>query len=331
MLDTSRPVIVAPSLHIDYPATPQTGVRTLALLCHGLAPPAELATTLLAPSVALPVLAGAPYEHWQSARSQQRGVSDGIAYSEDGDWLMASIALNEDAAGGIEKAAAGIYRRLPAWLAARGYPHTVKIWHYLSEINRGDGDSERYRRFCIGRAEGMGGYPWLAAATAIGMPAQAQGLAPLTLYWLASRHEVCCIENPRQTPAFQYPREFGPVSPKFARAAWVGAASQLFVSGTAAIVGHQSAHAGSAVAQLGELVENLQAVVRQAECNAGLTPYSLQAEALKIYVRHREDLPALQAAAADRLPQVPTVWLQGDVCRADLLVEAEGIWGLGCV
>ena len=31
----------------------------------------------------------------------------------------------------------------------------LRLWNYLDAINLGDGDDERYRRFCDGRARGM--------------------------------------------------------------------------------------------------------------------------------------------------------------------------------
>ena len=44
------------------------------------------------------------------------------------------------------------------------------MWNYLDAINEGDGDAERYRQFCVGRARGLGrpNGKRLPAATAIG-------------------------------------------------------------------------------------------------------------------------------------------------------------------
>jgi chorismate lyase/3-hydroxybenzoate synthase len=30
------------------------------------------------------------------------------------------------------------------------------MWNYLDAINENDGDEERYRQFCLGRARGLG-------------------------------------------------------------------------------------------------------------------------------------------------------------------------------
>jgi hypothetical protein len=49
-------------------------------------------------------------------------------------------------------------------------------------------------------------------------------------------------------------------------------------------------------------------------------------------VRHRADLPVVRAICADALgPTADVVYLEADVCRADLLVELEGIVTRGAV
>lgn len=273
--------------------------------------------------IALPLLHGPALERWTGA-APQAGSDGDIHWRHDGDWLFAGLSLAEAGDDALEAATEALYRRMPGLCAELGYPHPVKIWHYFAAINAGEGDAERYRRFCVARARGIDGRRWLAAATAVGVP---QADAPLTIYWLASRHAVQLLENPRQTPAFEYPRAYGPVSPTFARAAWVPAAGQLFVSGTAAVVGHESRHAGDVAAQLREIAANLAALVARAEREAGRPAGSLQARGCKIYVRRPEDLPALQKLAADLLPDCATVWLHGDISRRDLLVEVEGLYG----
>lgn len=274
--------------------------------------------------VALPVLAGPALESWTGA-AMHSGEQDGLHWRADGDWLFAGLSLAEAGDEALQTATEALYRRMPELCAALGYAEPVKIWHYFAAINAGDGDAERYRRFCVGRASGINGRRWLAAATAVGVP---QADAPLTVYWLASRHPVRLLENPRQTPAFEYPRAYGPVSPTFARAAWVEAAGQLFVSGTAAVVGHETRHAGDVLAQFAEIAANLQALVERAEREAGLAAGNLQAQGLKVYVRNPAALPALQASAAQLLPACPTLWLHGDISRRDLLVEVEGLYGI---
>ncbi|PKO60752.1 MAG: hypothetical protein CVU23_13110, partial [Betaproteobacteria bacterium HGW-Betaproteobacteria-17] len=77
------------------------------------------------------------------------------------------------------------------------------------------------------------------AATAIGTVG-APGTVQIVA--LCGAQSGVALENPRQTPAWQYPREYGPVPPGFSRGALIGhgAGTRLLASGTASIVGHVS-------------------------------------------------------------------------------------------
>ena len=94
----------------------------------------------------------------------------------------------------------------------------------------------------------------------------------------------------------------------------------LAISGTAAVVGHASAHEDDLDAQLGETLTNLEALLASAGMAAGFDTHS----PLKTYVRHSADLAAIRDVMQERMgPQFNAVFLQADVCRHDLLVEME--------
>lgn len=289
--------------------------RLLAAFAHDL--PAEgalLPLPLPAPQ------AEARIEHWQVAGPITRGEAHGARIAEDGTLLYAEWSIDEAAHGGLEPAAAWVYRQIAALLAGSGYPHAIKIWHYLGAINEGAGDDERYRRFCVGRASALAPGQPLPAATAIGTQT-----APgrLIVFLLAAKAPGVRIENPRQVPAYEYPRAYGPVSPSFSRA-MLAPWGQLFVSGTAAVVGHESKHPENTGAQLRELALNLDALVARAE---GLGGRRLQPSALKVYVRRREDLAEVEALAARLFPaDCPRLTVLADISRADLRVEVEGLY-----
>ena len=147
---------------------------------------------------------------------------------------------------------------------------------------------------------------------------------PLVVAFLASRHAPLALENPRQVPAYDYPADYGPRAPTFARATLLAGASgeTLFVSGTASIVGHRTMHEGDAAAQTAETLANLQALLAVANARSACGGYALDALALKVYVRHRADLPAVQAALSQHT-RARAVFLLADVCRENLLVEIE--------
>jgi len=47
---------------------------------------------------------------------------------------------------------------------------------------------------------------------------------------------------------------------------------------------------------------------------------------VKTYLRRPSDLAAVRGALTPRLgPAASTIWLEADICRADLLLEIEGV------
>lgn len=231
----------------------------------------------------------------------------------------ATVALEGDTAD----ITCELYRQVFACAQARGFEHLLRVWHFLPRINRGDDDREHYKQFCTGRAlafdtRGPSRGP-LPAGTAIGTLAGNE----LLIYFLASRTPGVQIENPRQVSAFDYPRQYGPRQPLFSRAmAWPqGAPRRLIVSGTASIVGHESRYADDLQGQLEETWRNLECLREQAGADEPL--------ALRVYIRRRTDHEAIRAFLAARLPErTAVVYLHADICRAELLVEIEGVYAI---
>ena len=277
--------------------------------------------------VALPASVDARFECWRVDRPVRSGRADGIAWSEDGQLQFGALEVPDAGGGDIEAASAQAYARLQAWLAASDYPHPLRLWNYLDAITAGDGDDERYRRFCVGRALGIGralAPAELPAATAIGHP---RATGRLQVYWLAARTLGIPLENPRQLQAWRYPRQYGPQAPGFARALLpASAAMPLLVSGTAAVVGHASLHGGSLQAQFAEVLANLGSLVDGARMlRPGLPGRPGNHTRLKVYVRDAEALPTVDALLRQCLPGVPALLLHGHVCRRELAVEIDGV------
>jgi len=263
--------------------------------------------------------APAPLETWQVDGPVQHGRDGALHWSAGGGWLFAALELDEREHGGPAGAARTAYAQLRDFIRGRDEQQVLRIWNYQGAINQGEGDAERYKLFCDGRAEGCGdwfasGYP---AATAIGHHGNPH---LLQVYLLASAHAGTAIENPRQVSAWRYPRQYGRTSPGFARAMRLPAQDALAISGTAAVVGHASAHEGDTSAQLDEILVNLEALLASAGMPAGFDTHA----PLKAYVRHPVDAPRVRELLQRRLPGVPVLLLHGDVCRSELLVELDG-------
>jgi len=263
-------------------------------------------------------------EVWRASGPVRRGRAGAIRYSEDGEHLFGMLEIDEGEPRDIGAAARDGYAQLMAFQSASGKPHLLRIWNYFDAITEGEGDDERYQRFCIGRAEGLGEHQLgaLPAATAIG---RRDGRPILQMYWLAAAHAGTPLENPRQVSAYHYPRQYGPVPPRFARA-MLASTGELLISGTASVVGHATHHDGDVEAQLQETLRNLDALLQQAHVRDALCPRQFGADALlKVYLRHPGDADPVVALLRQRLPPgMPLLVLEADICRRDLLIEIDG-------
>jgi chorismate lyase/3-hydroxybenzoate synthase len=251
------------------------------------------------------------------------------------DFLFGTITLEEPALDGnstaLSQATISAYREIFEVLEKTGNRHLIRVWNYLPEINReADGD-ERYRHFNTARQTAFRsvGRPTegtVPAACALGSPPG----SPISIYFLAAREEPMMIENPRQTSAYRYPPKFGVHSPSFSRACVLNESegTNLFVSGTASIVGHETIHRGDVLAQTRETLANLDALLEETNRVVGARRYSLDGLKFKVYVRRPRDLEAIQSALSASLrPAAPILYLQADVCREELLVEIEATGG----
>lgn len=313
------------SFHVAYTTEPEAALLgragTLAVFRFGT----DAATPSADPralQVCLPPLAGpAVREWWHVEAPVACGDAGGVRWASGGGWRFMVVEVDEPA-GDIEVASEQAYRRLLAHVAASPEPHLQRIWNYLDAINAGAGDTERYRRFCNGRARGLVAHhvTRFPAATAIGHHGPR---GRLQVYALSASAPGQPLENPRQVSAWNYPRQYGPTAPSFARALRLPRGA-LAISGTAAVVGHASHHRDDVAAQVDEACANLGALLDQ----AALPAFDAHAP-LKVYVRHAADAARVESALARRLDAaVPRVVLQGDVCRSELLVEIDGWAGL---
>ena len=276
--------------------------------------------------VGLEPLQPAPFEVWRGRAPVRSGRDGDLRWSSDGHTTFFAIEVDEAAHGGIVEAAAHAYEALTAFVEASPTPHMLRLWNYLDAINLGDGDDERYRLFCDGRARGINAaarsrYP---AATAIG---RQDGVRVLQVYGLASTQPGLAVENPRQVSAWRYPRQYGPTAPTFTRGL-LTAHAELLISGTAAVVGHASTHEDDLDAQLGETLANLDSLLDQA---ATAAPTRLGARSiLKAYLRDPADADAVSAMLYRHAPALGhLLLLAGDICRSELLVEIDGLHRIG--
>ncbi|QSX79294.1 chorismate transformation enzyme, FkbO/Hyg5 family [Agrilutibacter solisilvae] len=334
-MSAAESLVLPARLHVDYqdttPARALAGDDVLAVFGFGDQAPQHADPRYL--RVGLQPQGPAPLEIWRGQGPVESGREGDIAWSQDGALQFGVIELDEGAVeadnGEIEVTSRRIYEQLVAFTRARGYPHLLRIWNYLDGITHGDGDAERYRVFCVGRARGLGEFDphALPAATAVG---RSDDVRRLLVYWLAARTPGTPLENPRQISAYRYPRQYGPQPPSFARGMLPSSAQvPLLISGTAAVVGHESRHAESVSAQLEETLVNLDTLLATAHAlRPELPPHMGAGTVLKVYVREHDEMAAVAEQLRTRLdPQVRYVVLHAAICRRELRVEIDGSHG----
>lgn len=275
----------------------------------------------------LPVLQGTiSGEQWLDFGPVAHGADGLIVHSASSAHLVANTDIPAGQLVDTEQVVAETYAGLLRFCEARGFHHIVRAWNFIPEINSGDGDFERYRRFSVGRAEAfddMGiAETRLPAGTAIGVGTQ----DPLSITVLAAMSPPQMISNPRQIDAYHYPCEHGPRSPSFSRAALLKTDTQycLLVSGTASVVGHRSMHPADVTKQTHETCVNLTQLLNDAGYS-GSASKPVKA-AFRVYIRYAKDFASVREIHQSYFPGVPTTYLQGDICRRELLVETEAVF-----
>lgn len=278
--------------------------------------------------VPLPVLpgGGSTCTTWLSPGPFVEGRTGALTWRHNEHLLFGSISLCEEGQNTLQQLSQKAYAEVFETLRLTGFPYLARCWNYLPRINLDGGGLERYRQFNIGRQDAFiaAEQAWLAGAPSACALGTAEG--DLVLYFLASRVLPQAIENPRQISAYRYPERYGPRSPTFSRASLLALPGQevLFISGTASIVGHESVHRDSIVAQTEETLRNIAVVVEQANLKSGIGGFSCRELILKVFVRHAEDIPAVTQVLNTELgPDLDAIYLQADICRAELLVEIE--------
>lgn len=281
-------------------------------------------------------------EAWFSAGPVSYGRRGNLSFGHDAGLLFGSIQLDEERLANAEAAGAGktplqqaaenAYASIFALMDELRFPHVLRFWNYISQINTECHGLERYRQFNMGRQDGfiargretVGDV--VPAASAVGCDP-----GPLTVYFLAGRGDrPIAIENPRQVSAYHYPSQYGPRAPTFSRASVtrIGDADVLLISGTASILGHRSVHVGDVVGQVRETLENMKAIVHEANRAAPAADFILEDLSFKVYVRNANDVAAIDQELRQRLGAAARIlYLRADICRQDLLVEIEATGG----
>ncbi len=211
----------------------------------------------------------------------------------------------------------------------------VRQWNYLEDIVGFDGEDQKYQEFNNVRSDFYGssfekiGYP---AATGIGM-----NRGGLIIEFLAVKSDdliTSPVDNPEQISAHRYSENvlvgeecILKTTPKFERARFFEMFNKklIFISGTASIIGEKTIGVGNPVKQTEITINNIQQLYSDKNLqNISDKKHKSRFGHARVYVKCREDYPAIKTVFESRFGNQPVVYIIADICRKDLLVEIEG-------
>jgi enamine deaminase RidA (YjgF/YER057c/UK114 family) len=227
------------------------------------------------------------------------------------------------------------------------FDQVIRTWLYLGGIVADDGPTQRYKELNRARSDFYRDIDFLAGRSPVadsvrphriypastGIGTEGRGIMMSAIALATERKDILAVplENPRQTPAFDYADHYSPKSPKFSRAMALscGNYATIFISGTASITNSETRHVGDVVGQTHETLDNIAALISEDNLSRhGLPGLGTSLDGLglaRVYIKRHADYAATRAACEQRLGELPTIYAVGDVCRPELLVEIEGI------
>jgi enamine deaminase RidA (YjgF/YER057c/UK114 family) len=273
-------------------------------------------------------------------------VLDSIPYV-----VMKTESMKEVWAGGLgaslypgdtRKAAVAAFEQMRSILAAEqvSFDHIVRQWNYIGNILEVKNEIQNYQIFNEIRSEyyhkyrNVHSYP---AATGIGMKFGGAILDFCAVKAL-SNLKIIAIDNPDQIRPYDYGQQVlkgKPLyskginqPPQFERALFLteNTGSTLFVSGTASIIGQDTIGIDDVEKQTIVTFDNINKLTdseRISHLSGEVGSDAGNPILLRVYIKKQEDFTKVKAICDQRYPGVPSIFIEADICRDNLLVEIE--------
>lgn len=280
-------------------------------------------------------------------------VSDNLTIVRDSDCRWAYV-------GGIEprnrtkntfSQANDCFKQMQRQLKQAGFHfnQVVRTWLYERDIvamekNGSNTTRQRYQILNDVRrqffTEGNDGKPFTfshdlpPASTGIGMSEGTFVMECLALDVPNGAIEIAPLKNPEQIDAHAYTQEVLlrgaaaiKAAPLFSRGMSIRKDYRMMlISGTASIKGQATVWVDDPVGQARTTLENIDLVLQQAQASLK------DVQQLRIYIKNskrkaelNQRIAAIQQVVEATLPNIPKLFLIGDVCRDNLLVEIEAL------
>jgi len=213
--------------------------------------------------------------------------------------------------------------------------HDIKRqWNYIEAITECPFEEQNYQLFNNQRSDFFKKDQWnLGYPSATGIGSQYGGLLIDSFAVKGDVKEVT-INNPLQIKAHEYSKEVlvgehRKKTPKFERAKFMHDqdSGMLYISGTAAIRGEESVANKGIVEQTKITLENVQKLMNNPEIIRFKKENNIQETCLsaRAYLKNKDDISQAQELCTDFFGD-QIIFVQGDVCRDDLLIELEAIY-----
>ncbi len=219
--------------------------------------------------------------------------------------------------------------------------NVVRQWNYVGNILEVKEGYQNYQIFNEVRSDYYRKYRTFKnfpSATGVGMK---YGGVILDFYALKPDESIRIlpVNNPLQVNAYEYNQQVlkgmpGPDKeiknpPQFERALIVenNFCSTLFVSGTASIIGQDTAGVGDVEKQATVTIENIKRLTdpeRISQITGKSGNFSGKFLLLRVYIKNQDYFSIVKVMTEKNFPGVPAVYIEADICRDDLLTETEG-------
>jgi hypothetical protein len=218
--------------------------------------------------------------------------------------------------------------------------HIVRQWNYIGNILTIKNGYQNYQVFNEVRSEFYElhrNVKMFPAATGVGMK---YGGVNLDFHAVKSdkKLSVFPVDNPAQINAYCYgqnvlrgnPRNGNTVKnpPQFERALLMHSDANpvLYVSGTASILGQKTVGLNDVARQAEVTIDNINKLadynrIRRISGKNNIT--GLECLFIRVYVKNTQDFQTVRSICDRNFPSVPSVFIEADICRDDLLVEIE--------
>jgi enamine deaminase RidA (YjgF/YER057c/UK114 family) len=221
----------------------------------------------------------------------------------------------------------------------------VRQWNYIENIvgvkSENQELEQNYQQFNDVRSEYYNsdtfknGFP---AATGIGMNVGGV-ILDFVAFSPAKNISIHPVQNPHQIDAHQYSDKVliggdcaKKTTPKFERAKVVSnnTVNEVFISGTAAILGQETINQQKIADQTLATIQNINNLISFDNLKANgvkIGENLITPSYLRVYVKNSKDIPMVKKICNEYISNVPTLYLESDICRDNLVVEIEGIAG----